>query len=270
VGIVSQPLPFEPISVVIADEEAVSRSTLRKLLAQPGIEIVGEAGDADSAALVMARLAPQVLLLDYSLCCKLHERADRTGRPKLLRTIVMLTAPDKSHVIDSFRRGAQGVVMKRSERLMWRDSIATVAAGQYWVGDESLAVLIQAVCDSPQPSCLSISAKSYGLTAREIEIIRKIADGCSNKEVGRDFAIQERTVKHHLTNIFDKVGVTSRLELALFARDHKIMLHASSEGVSADVAEEDREEAKPSLGIGASRRIAIRNRLEMKRRIENA
>jgi DNA-binding NarL/FixJ family response regulator len=90
-------------------------------------------------------------------------------------------------------------------------------AGQYWLESESLGVLVEALRDSLEHGNGARSPKDYGLTRREVDIITKIASGRSNKEVGEEFAISERTVKHHLTNIFGKVGVSSRLQLALFA-----------------------------------------------------
>lgn len=228
------------IRVVIADEEPAFVKKLRKtLMLQPGIDIVGEARDAGTAAILSDRLAPHILLLDYPLCRELQvqpQRGNGESSAPPVRKIVMLTGPEKSYIIESFRLGAQGIVMKGSPGRTWRNSIATVAAGQYWVGNESLKLLIEAMCESPSSPTRPLPAKYYGLTPREVEIIHKIADGRSNKEVGQDFSIRERTVKHHLTNIFVKVGVSSRLELALFARDHKMIPHADSDvaGTSAD------------------------------------
>jgi DNA-binding CsgD family transcriptional regulator len=107
------------------------------------------------------------------------------------------------------------------------------------LGNESLAVLIQAIRGSSSHGSGTVSTRHYSLTPREIEIVQKIADGRSNKEVGHDFSIRERTVKHHLTNIFGKVGVSSRLELALFARDHQISTFPASSVYPTVPAHED-------------------------------
>jgi two-component system nitrate/nitrite response regulator NarL len=258
-----------PIRIVIADAEPDFRTNLRRVLtAKPGFEILGEASDAAEAAALTARFAPHVLLLDYALSLELQACGApiRAGFASPVRTIVMLTAPERANLIESFRLGAHGIVLKGSAHPVWQNSIAAVAAGQYWLGNESLAVLIQAICESPASNSGPLPAKYYGLTPREIEIVQKIASGRSNKEVGRDFSIRERTVKHHLTNIFVKVGVSSRLELALFARDHKITLSATTEVASAT--------AEPGNGCymenGRPRRMAIRNRSELKSSVENA
>ena len=264
-----------PIRIVIADEEPAFRKNLCGLLAtQSGIEILGEANDAEGAAALMTQPVPHVLLLDYRISRKLQSRSIPNGADstRAVRKIVMLSTPEKAYIIESFRLGAQGIVLKGSAEPIWQNSIAAVAAGQYWLGNESLAVLIQAICESPQSGSGPLPARYCGLTPREIEIIQKIADGRSNKEVGEDFSIRERTVKHHLTNIFGKVGVSSRLELALFARDHRVMLGVSPELVSAGVTPGvDRlQEEEVDLTDERPSRMTPRDRSELKRRAENA
>jgi len=267
---VSDAQRFDAINVVIADQEPDVRRKLQNLLVQPGIDIVGEAADADTALTLTAQLMPHILLLDYPLCRKINARngaAERRNGSKPVAMIVMLTAQEKSTIIDSFRLGAQGVVMKDSERSIWRSSIAAVAAGQYWLGNESLAVLIRAVCESPVNSNGPLPAKYYELTPRELEIIRKIADGRSNKQVGEDCSIRERTVKHHLTNIFGKVGVSSRLELALFARDHKILVQSTAV-IDTDDGSLEAVDGQPN--DRSARRMPKHSRSEVKGRVENA
>jgi two-component system, NarL family, nitrate/nitrite response regulator NarL len=95
-------------------------------------------------------------------------------------------------------------------------------AGQYWLENASLGILVKVLREVLSNGNGVNASKEYGLTRRELDIIAKIVSGQSNKEVGADFSISERTVKHHLTNIFYKVGVTSRLQLALFAVTHHL------------------------------------------------
>jgi len=115
--------------------------------------------------------------------------------------------------------------MKTSTARVLLNSLQSVMAGQYWLESESVAVLVEALRDSLFQGNGTKSPRDYGLTRREVEIMTKIASGSSNKEVGEVFAISERTVKHHLTNIFSKVGVSSRLQLALFAVNHHLMIN---------------------------------------------
>jgi DNA-binding NarL/FixJ family response regulator len=121
-------------------------------------------------------------------------------------------------IVEAFELGAKGVVLKSSLPRTWGIGIQAVLAGQYWVGDESVPILLQAARQFlVRPASRSMG--EFGLTPRETEIAGKIAAGLSNKEVGRQFLISERTVKHHLTNIFTKMGVSSRLELAVLVHD---------------------------------------------------
>jgi two-component system nitrate/nitrite response regulator NarL len=95
--------------------------------------------------------------------------------------------------------------------------------GQYWVGRESVSNLVQTLRKMMASHAEQATKKTFGLTKREFEIIGAIVAGYSNKDIAREFKISEDTVKHHLTNVFDKVGVSSRLELALFAVNHKLV-----------------------------------------------
>lgn len=229
------------VRILIADEVPVSCENLRKVLqSQRRLEIVGEAHDVDSALKLMRLTSPHILLVDYALCRKLGERkVFERAEAEMPRPVVTLATAEKGDIVDSFRLGAKGIVLKNSPPRIWWRGIAAVLAGQYWLGNESLAVLVQAIRESPADTTGRTLARHFGLTPREIEIVQKIADGRSNKEVGKDCSIRERTVKHHLTNIFDKIGVSSRLELALFARDQQIF-SSNHHGNSAEDDEQER------------------------------
>jgi DNA-binding NarL/FixJ family response regulator len=109
------------------------------------------------------------------------------------------------------------VVLKQAATELLLKSIRAVMAGEYWIGRESVADLI-AYLRSPQPSRLAEAEKKrYGLTPRELEIVAAVVGGDTNRDIGTKLVISEDTVKRHLTNIFDKTGVSTRLELALFA-----------------------------------------------------
>jgi DNA-binding NarL/FixJ family response regulator len=119
--------------------------------------------------------------------------------------------------------GARGVVMKDAATEVLFKSIRCVMDGQYWVGREGVVNLVQTLRKMMAANNEQASKKTFGLTKREFEIIGAIVGGYANKDIAREFKISEDTVKHHLTNIFDKVGVSSRLELALFAVNHKLV-----------------------------------------------
>jgi two-component system, NarL family, nitrate/nitrite response regulator NarL len=211
------------IRIVIADEHPTFRQDLRQSLeSEAGLRILGEASDADTVRHLAQKNKPDILLVDFALARKC-ELTMLSSSARHLRIVVTITTMEKAQLVEAFRLGAHGVVLKRSTPQVLHKSIRSVMAGQYWLERDSVGVLVEALRDSLAQGNGTKSPKDYGLTRREVDIITKIASGRSNKEVGEEFAISERTVKHHLTNIFGKVGVTSRLQLALFAVNQHLM-----------------------------------------------
>lgn len=209
--------------VLIADGLLSVRHRLRQMLERKrDIQVVGEASDASSTFKITGQLKPDVLLIDLGLCQQSAAPVLDAGGSPLQRTIVMLAAIDKRGIVEAFRFGARGILPKTAAPAMWGKAIRRVMDGQYCFENGSVAVLLEAYRASLAMQS-AFAHKEYGLTARELEIVAKIAAGHSNREVGQQFSICERTVKHHLTNIFDKVGVSSRLELALFAVKHRLV-----------------------------------------------
>jgi len=216
----------DTIGIVISDVRPVFRQGLRKLLeAEAGLRVVGEAADGEETVRLVRQLAPKILLLDLSL-------------PKLLgldilrelnklgiqtRTIILTAATDKELVIEALQLGARGIVLEHSELQLLLKSIRCVSHGQYWIDHESVSNLVQAlrrIGPDPQPPQ---ATRDFGLTSREMQVIALIVAGYTNKDLARKLHISEHTAKHHLTNVFDKLGVSNRLELVLFAIGHRLI-----------------------------------------------
>ena len=216
---------FNSIRIVIADERATFRHSLQAILeAETDLTVVGEASDANVVPALAEALKPDVVVADILLFCGLRGRA---GTRPPFRTLVTVPQFERADLIKALLYGARAVVPKLSPAHVWHESIRTVGAGQYWLVNESIPILVQAVKDKFTQEVEAKSENTYGLTPREVEIIDKIAQGHSNKEVGQAFSIREATVKHHLTSIFTKVGVSSRLALALFALNNRLTESAS-------------------------------------------
>jgi two-component system nitrate/nitrite response regulator NarL len=210
-----------PIRIVIAAVQSSFRELLRRQLeSEPRVQVVGDASDTRTAFTLTRRLKPDILLIEcalnreFSMLCS----SNRSNSGSAAGIVAIIETPRIQDIVEAFELGARGVVLRASLPPLWRTGIQSVLAGQYWVEDKSVALLLGAVRDLlARPEAKSLP--EFGLTLRETEIAGKIAAGRSNKDVGLEFSICERTVKHHLTNIFRKVGVSSRLELAVLVRD---------------------------------------------------
>ena len=201
-----------PVRIIIAHAQPSFRQILRRQLeSEPLMQVVGDASDGRTASQLTRRLRPDILLIECAMNREFSTVCAVTG-------VIAMIGPSIQDIVEAFEQGARGVVLKASLPAVWGTGIQKILAGQYWIEDKAVALLLEAVRNLlARPDAISLP--EFGLTLREIEIAGKIAAGRSNKDVGRDFSICERTVKHHLTNIFKKVGVTSRLELAVVLRD---------------------------------------------------
>ena len=219
-----EPVPI--IDIVISDDHALFREGLRKLLeAEPGMRIVGEAVDGEETVRVVCQLKPHVLLLDLSLP-KLSglEVLGELGKLGLPTHAIMLTAAiDREQVVEALQLGVRGVVLKHSALQLLLKCIRCVNEGQYWVGQESVSDLIHAFRRMEPSHSAAGVRQNFGLSSRELEVIALIVAGYTNKDLARKLGISENTAKHHLTNIFDKLGVSNRLELVLYAVDHGLV-----------------------------------------------
>ena len=205
----------------------IFREGLRKLLeSEKTFDVVGEAQNGAEAVKLARALHPDILLLDVAMpqVTGLAALEDLASTGENVRTILLTASIDQSGIVTALQLGARGVVLKEAATRALFDSIRCVMKGQYWVGRESVGSLIETLRKMMAAGDEKAAGKkTFGLTKREFEIIGTIVAGYSNKDVARKFQISEDTVKHHLTNIFDKVGVSSRLELALFAVNHKLV-----------------------------------------------
>lgn len=215
-----------PIRILIADDHPILRDGLRKLLeAEPGFAVVGEAADGGEAVQLVQKVKPDILLLDLAMpkMPGLETLRELTGSAATVRTILLTAAIEKKQIVEALQLGARGIVMKESATEVLLKSIRSVMAGQYWIGRESVSNLVKTLQELADSGGEGPRQKTFGLTPREKEVITSIVSGYTNRDIAQKFSISEQTVKHHLTNIFDKLGVSSRLELALFAVNHRLV-----------------------------------------------
>src|SRR5437870_3553933 len=211
------------VRILIADDHPIFRDGLRRLLeAEADLSVVGQAVDAAEAIRLAESLRPDILLLDVAMPAvsgldALQRLAEIVDGP---RVILLTAAIDKPDIVRALQLGARGVVLKESATSLLLKAIRIVMDGGYWVGRESvsdLLIALRSLGPAPEP------APSVGLTARELQIVGLILAAAGNKKIADTLNISEKTVKHHLTNIFEKLGVSNRLELALFAAQHNLL-----------------------------------------------
>lgn len=213
------------IRIVLADDHPVVRIGVRNMLsAHPGFEVVGEASDGDEAITETLELEPDILLLDVQmprLPGLEAMRAIMNGTPTV-KIILLTSTITTQQIIEALQIGARGIVLKDALADHLQASIRTVIAGDYWIGGKRVVNLVSALHQLMQQAAVP-QRKTYGLTPRELEVVGCIVEGCSNRDIAKQFSLSEETVKRHLSNIFDKTGVSTRLELALFAIAHQLV-----------------------------------------------
>jgi len=210
--------PTGSIRIIIGDDHPIFRLGVRTLLShQEGFAVIGEAGDTDAAIDLVTSLRPDVLLIDHSLprlnglevVRRIH--AARTGTRSIVLTGAM-SEPDIQHAL---LHGGWGVVLKHTATDVLPLCIRQVMKGEHWIGVESVNALIGGI---RAPS----GGGSLSLTPREVDIVRRVARGASNKDIAWELTMGEQTVKNHLRRIFRKLNVANRVELALLAVEQQI------------------------------------------------
>ena len=207
----------------MADDHAIFRDGLRKLLADAEeIQIVGEASNGVECVKMLAKLKPDILLLDLRMPEKdglgVLEEVNFDSTPT--RVIVLTAAEDDRDVVRAMRLGARGVVLKQSASDLLVKAIHKVFDGEIWLDNRMTAEVIDAFKKSAEAGQ---RREKPLLSDREKEIVQLVAQGFRNREIGEKLFISEQTVKNHLHNIFDKLGVSDRLELALYAIHHRLI-----------------------------------------------
>lgn len=215
----------ENIGILIADDHPIFREGLRKVLeAQPGFSVLGEAVDGEQTLKLARQLKPMVLLLDVRMpnLSGLEVLRELKTLAIPIRTLILTAALEKDQIVEALQLGARGIILKQAPTEVLFQGIRSVAAGQFWLCSESVPDLVQAILEiKPRPDT-GASRPKFCLTRHETEIIALIEGGYTNKDIAKKFGVSEHTVKHHLTTIFDKLGVSNRLELVLFSIDHHL------------------------------------------------
>jgi DNA-binding NarL/FixJ family response regulator len=215
------------IRIVVADDHPIFRDGLCRLLAlEEDFEVVAQANDGREVLDILEKLDPDILLLDLKMpnLDGLMTLQRLQGTRTRTRIIVLTASEDKQEFVQAVRFGTSGIVLKQTATELLIKSIRKVHAGEIWLDSNTTAAVMRqfasaepAAPPSSGPGPQTRERDRTPLSQREREIVALVAQGFKNKEMAEKLFISEQTVKNHLHNIFDKLGVSDRLELALYA-----------------------------------------------------
>lgn len=211
------PVETHKRGIVIADDHPIYSAGLRSTLeCDPDYTVVGEAADVLEGLVLVRDRKPDVLLLGLTLLehSGFDVLVEFAQRHATVKTILLAEQIDRAREMESLRFGVRGIVLKGTSADLLRKSIRTVATGGYWLHRHIVRDLAEALA---QREAGQAGITSTRLTPRELEIVALVAKGYTNRHIARHCSITEHTVKRHVTNVFDKTGRSSRLELTLLA-----------------------------------------------------
>jgi DNA-binding NarL/FixJ family response regulator len=210
------------IRVMIADDHPIVRDGIRRLLSlEEDIDVVAEAGDGHEVLELVQNVEVDVVLLDLRMpgmdgLTALQQLQSMTRK---VRVIILTASEDKNEFVQAMKLGCSGIVLKQTAPEFIIKSIRKVFSGEIWLDSHTTAAVMRQFA-SPSDAGSSTGGRGRErspLSTREREIVGLVAQGYKNKEMAEKMFISEQTVKNHLHNIFDKLGVSDRLELALYA-----------------------------------------------------
>ena len=226
------PAYLDPITVFVVDDHTLFRRGLMALIGQDaGLQVIGDASDASEALRQVPQLQPQVILLDNHLPGVLGVDAIaglRQASPTS-RVVMLTVSEDGQDLATALRNGAQGYLLKTMDGELLFEAIRRAAGGEPVVSPELLGKLVTAFQSQGAPEPAAVAEGAQGtpaaaaspspspLSPREEEVLREIAQGASNKEIARRLDIAETTVKIHVQHILRKLGLSSRVQAAVYA-----------------------------------------------------
>jgi two-component system, NarL family, nitrate/nitrite response regulator NarL len=209
------------IRVVLADDHPIVRDGLRKLLTlEDDIEVVGEASDGREVVHVVQETQPDVVILDLRMphMDGLAALQALQQIEKKAKVIILTASEDKNEFVQAMKLGCSGIVLKQTAPELIVKSIRKVFAGEIWLDSHTTAAVMRQFASPADVMGGTAKGRERSpLSQREREIVSLVAQGYKNREMAEKMFISEQTVKNHLHNIFDKLGVSDRLELALYA-----------------------------------------------------
>jgi DNA-binding NarL/FixJ family response regulator len=204
---------------VLADDHHFFREGLRNVLTSEGMAVVGEAADANGAAALARELAPDVVVIDLNMVDTSSVETIReivAERPET-RVVVLTVSVDEEDVREALTAGACGYLLKEARTSEIAGAIRQAAADQGVVSGEIMRTLIARMPSSARQPSERKPPDGQKLTARELDVLRLLAEGADNAAIGEALSISKHTVKQYVTNIFEKLGLQNRVQAAVYA-----------------------------------------------------
>src|SRR4030042_5102506 len=216
-----------PIRIIILDNHTLVRAGMRLIIeSRPGMKVIGEAGNLSDGLAIISSLKPDVILLELNLT----EQANTEIIPSIIKNadksrLILVTGTSNSTIIQqAVEEGVAGVIFRTQSPDILIKAIEKVNAGEVWLERSMIANVLSRLSRNPKQSTMNYDDDGVNeLSEREKEILSLIGQGFKNKKISTQLCISETTVRHHLTSIYSKLGVSDRLELLVYAHRHGLI-----------------------------------------------
>jgi DNA-binding NarL/FixJ family response regulator len=214
------------VRVLVVDDQRLIRDSIASLLdVQPGIVVVGTAGDGHEAVDKATALEPDVVLMDVRMPTMdgIDALSVLRQRVPACRVVMLTTFDDEEYVVRALRAGATGYLLKDLPARELADAVRLTHAGVMQFDPAAAARLASALDRAPAPPSSPPVPAGQALTAREVEVLRLVATGATNREIAERLYLSEGTVKNHISRMLSRLGLRDRTQAALYARDHGLV-----------------------------------------------
>ncbi|MEV4459451.1 response regulator transcription factor [Microbispora sp. NPDC049633] len=214
------------VRVLVVDDQELVREGIASLLGiQPGITVVGTAADGQEAVEAALSLEPDVVLMDVRMPRMSGVQAVSVlrSRAPACRVVMLTTFDNDEYVVEALRAGAAGYLLKNLPAARLAEAVRLASAGVTQLDSSVTLRLAAALPAEPGPGRDAGPSPASVLTPREIEVLKLIATGSTNREIAARMYLSEGTVKNHISRILGRLGLRDRTQAAVYARDHRLL-----------------------------------------------